>query len=301
MESTGVRVRICWSDTRTSKRRAHDTAPIDAHVTPPRQLNSCRTIPAGSAGSTPDREKTEEQWSDDVKRSLRELAVLHSAAGSPHTKLAVPGIYELYDEYFAAIRDRPIVLLELGVAQGESLKTFARYFENGRIVGVDIEDRGLDFSSHPNVRFEVGDQRSAARLSEVCAAHAPEGLDIVIDDASHLGAWSLRSYRALFPFLKPGGFYVVEDWATGYWTDWPDGGAFEDLALPVSDEVLPKRIPTHDFGMVGFVKHLVDEVTGSGIRPSMAAAPTRPDRLDVMHVHKAMVVLRKARHAAPGG
>jgi len=125
------------------------------------------------------------------------------------------------------------VLLELGVAQGESLKTFARYFEHGRIIGVDVEDRGLDFSSHPNVRFEVGDQRDAERLSEVCARHAPDGLDIIIDDASHVGAWSLQSYRALFPFLKPGGFYIVEDWATGYWTDWPDGGAFEDVALGV--------------------------------------------------------------------
>ena len=230
-----------------------------------------------------------------MKLSLRELAVLLSVGDTPQTKLAAPGIYELYDDYFAAIRDSPIVLLELGVAHGESLKTFASYFENGRIIGIDSEDRGLDFSSHPNVRFEVGDQRDAARLSQVCAAHAPDGLDIIIDDASHVGAWSLRSYRALFPFLRPGGFYMIEDWATGYWTDWPDGGQFDDPALSEEDDVLQKRIRTHDYGMVGFVKHLVDEVMSSGIRPSMGAALTRPDRLEVMHVHKSMVALRKAR------
>ncbi len=235
-----------------------------------------------------------------MKLSLRKLAVLQSVGDNPQTKLAASGIYELYDEYFAAIRESPTVLLELGVAHGESLKTFAGYFENGRIIGIDNENRGLDFSSHPNVRFEVGDQRDAARLSEVCAAHAPDGIDIVIADASHVGAWSLRSYRALFPFLKPGGLYIIEDWATGYWADWPDGGVFEDPAQSEQNGPLQKRIPTHDYGMVGFVKHLVDEVTSSGIRPSMRAALTRPDRLEVMHVHKPIVVLRKARQPAPG-
>jgi hypothetical protein len=55
-----------------------------------------------------------------------------------------------------------------------------------------------------------------------------------------------------------------------------------------------ERIPTHDFGMVGFVKYLVDEVMSSGIRASINAPLTRPNRLDLMHVHKSMVVLQKA-------
>jgi len=233
-----------------------------------------------------------------VKLSLRALAVLQSVGDNPQTKLTAPGIYELYDEYFGALRESPIVLLELGVAHGESLKTFASYFENGRIIGIDNENRGLDFSSHPNIRFELGDQRDAARLSEVCATHAPAGIDIIIDDASHIGAWSLRSYRALFPFLKPGGLYIIEDWATGYWADWADGGLFEDLAELEDNGPFQKRISTHDYGMVGFVKHLVDEVMSRGIRPSMGAALTRPDRLEVMHVHKPLIVLRKARQTA---
>jgi len=65
-------------------------------------------------------------------------------------------------------------------------------------------------------------------------------------------------------------------------------------SLSESEGVLQTRIPTHDFGMVGFIKHCVDEVMSSGIRPSMTAVSTRPDRLQLMHVHKSMVVLRKA-------
>ena len=162
--------------------------------------------------------------------SLRDLAERHSKGNDPRTKLSAPGIYELYDHYFAALRDRPLALLELGVAAGESLKTFGTYFEHGTIVGVDIEDPGIDLSSYPNVRVEVCDQRNAARLAEVCTTHAPNGFDIIIDDASHFGISSLMSYNALFPFLNAGGLYLVEDWATGYWTDWPDGENFSRSA-----------------------------------------------------------------------
>jgi hypothetical protein len=228
-----------------------------------------------------------------VTESLRDLAVRHSV-GDPQTKLVAPGIYELYDSYFAGLREQPVVLLELGVARGESLKTFGTYFKHGTIIGIDIEDRGIDLSSYPNVRFETCDQRDAARLSVVCATHAPDGLDIIIDDASHYGTWSLMSYTALFPFLKPGGLYMIEDWATGYWTDWYDGGEFSQFAPSEQHDIVEKRIPTHDFGMVGFVKYLVDEVMSSGIRPSISAPLTRPNRLEMMHVHKSIVVLRKA-------
>ena len=151
-----------------------------------------------------------------MKLSLRELAVLLSVGDNPQTKLVAPGIYELYDDYFSALRESPIGTSRAGCRSGrvaEDLCELLRERQNHR-----HRQRGfcgLDFSSHPNVRFEVGDQRDAARLSEVCAAHAPDGLDIVIDDASHVGAWSLRLYRALFPFLRPGGFYMIEDWATG--------------------------------------------------------------------------------------
>lgn len=54
------------------------------------------------------------------------------------------------------------------------------------------------------------------------------------------------AFETLFPHLRPGGFYVIEDWGTGYWPDWPDG------ELP--------RWANHLAGMVGLVKELVDGV-----------------------------------------
>lgn len=43
-------------------------------------------------------------------------------------------------------------------------------------------------------------------------------IDIVIDDASHLYGPTKRSFETLFPELRPGGLYIIEDWA---WAHWP--------------------------------------------------------------------------------
>ena len=40
-----------------------------------------------------------------------------------------------------------------------------------------------------------------------------EALDMVVDDASHLLAPTAVSFRALFPRLRPGGLFVIEDWS----------------------------------------------------------------------------------------
>src|SRR5262245_41926215 len=66
------------------------------------------------------------------------------------------------------------------------------------VVGVDALDPGADFSAHLNIRVEIADQRDSAGLSEICRRHAPDGFDIIIDDASHFGAFTLMSYLALF-------------------------------------------------------------------------------------------------------
>ena len=229
-----------------------------------------------------------------MTESLNSIAARFADGTNAATKLAAGKIYDLYEFYLREWADRPITLLELGVHSGESLKTLATYFKNGRIIGIDINDRGADFSSYPNVTFVMADQRYGARLAEICATHAPDGLDVIIDDASHYGTWSLMSYNSLFPFLKPGGYYMVEDWGTGYWDSWADGSRFQQFTPEVTDGQIGKRIPSHDFGMVGFVKYLVDEVMGSGIRPAMNAPFTRPDRLALMHVHKEVAVLQKA-------
>ena len=99
------------------------------------------------------------------------------------------------------------------------------------------------------------------------------------------------SYATLFAYLNPGGLYIIEDWCTGYLNDWPDGKYPEKLGA----EIAGHRILSHDFGMVGFVKSLIDEVAGGHVKPTLAASPTRADTMSFMHFYKQTVIIGKNR------
>jgi hypothetical protein len=50
------------------------------------------------------------------------------------------------------------------------------------------------------------------RLGEIIKSQFPEGIDMIVDDASHLYEQSKASFEICFPHLKPGGTYFLEDW-----------------------------------------------------------------------------------------
>ncbi len=182
------------------------------------------------------------------------------------------------------LADEPVALLELGVREGASLLLWRDMFPNGRIAGLDLNPMALNDDSG-RVRAYQGPQQDRATLDRIASEMAPEGFDVIVDDASHIGRYTAASFWHLFPnHLKPGGIYVIEDWGTGYWPNFPDGrqyrgpypepgrggppprvepappGALARLRARLGRSPARERFPSHDFGMVGFVKTLVDAV-----------------------------------------
>ncbi len=139
--------------------------------------------------------------------------------------------YDLeYERHFAPLRHQPITLLEIGVGGyadpycgGESLAVWRDYFPEARIVGVDIRPKRLTIGYR--VSTLVCDQSKPEELRWVNASEGP--FDIIIDDGSHIQSHVMTSFRTLFPLLKRGGIYVIEDlgacYAEGY-GDWTDPG-----------------------------------------------------------------------------
>ncbi len=139
-------------------------------------------------------------------------------------------LVEQYLDYFASLSNPPRGgnLLELGLYDGGSVPFWFECLEPDRHAGLDIkaaktseylerylarEDRRSRISLHWGV-----DQTDAKRLDELCEnAFGDAPLDFVIDDASHLYDESRRSFELLFPRLRPGGLYVIEDWAWFHW------------------------------------------------------------------------------------
>jgi tetratricopeptide (TPR) repeat protein len=147
----------------------------------------------------------------------------------PLTRLAIkhgtdkwgPHFYTpVYHRLFAALRDRPIRLLEIGVggfelmtAGGASLAMWADYFSSGQITGIDIAEKRL--APHPRIKLFRGSQDDAGFLKTVSDARGP--FDIIIDDGSHIPKQVVASFHALLPALADGGIYVIEDVQTTFW------------------------------------------------------------------------------------
>lgn len=174
---------------------------------------------------------------------------------------------EVYDEFFGKLKNNPIKLLEIGIFKGESLKLWSEYFQNGKIFGIDLNIPDVNFKE--NVFCAQADQASPTEIERALSGWGIDAFDIIIDDASHFGTLSAASFSTLFSSrLSAGGFYVVEDWGTGYWPDWPDGEAlaasplgFQNPQYPPYDKTTGNhRVPSHTAGMAGFVKSLVDLV-----------------------------------------
>lgn len=216
-----------------------------------------------------------------MPRSLHEIATNFDT-----DKIESNTYIENFERHFGKLRNEPLKMLELGVFRGGSMRTWHEYFPQGLIVGLDrIANPISDMPER--MRFYQGSQDDTTLLDQIGAECAPDGFDIILDDASHFGKLSRVSYRNLFhKHLKSGGIYVVEDWGTGYWSNWGDGNLYrpanESLTrAPDETPSLPRRIarklglvgrkpPPHldsdpgfsvnNFGMVGFIKELVDEV-----------------------------------------
>lgn len=142
-----------------------------------------------------------------VKSILDELGCRHgtekgsNAAGCKHNYLP------FYEQFLAPLRDQPITLLEIGVDRGNSLRMWRDYFLRGRIVGVDC----LDFRQLAGDRIEIdlADQNQPADLDRIAGQYGP--FDVIVDDAGHDPNSQAFCYQYMLQYLKPGGFYILED------------------------------------------------------------------------------------------
>jgi len=189
---------------------------------------------------------------------MTSLYILAQASISADSVTKPLSYYKIYDQEISDENQCPNAILEIGVHKGESTKILAARFPDARIVAIDHCLTDIDFSEYPNITYLQCDQTDSTALNAICNKHFAAGIDLVIDDASHIGQFSSITFHAVFPHLKSSALYIVEDWGTGYWPSWTDGGRYH---LANSDRVgghIRKSISSHDLGMVGFVKSLID-------------------------------------------
>ncbi|MGA3131732.1 MAG: hypothetical protein ABSD59_13080 [Terracidiphilus sp.] len=131
-----------------------------------------------------------------------------------------------YEDLFSRIRRKRINFLEIGVGGGEnprdggrSLRMWRAYFPQGRIYGIDINDK----RPHDRGRIKTfhGSQADQQFLDGVVREIGR--IDVILDDGSHINSHMIFSFQRLFPRLAAGGYYIVEDAQTSYWPGFFEG------------------------------------------------------------------------------
>ncbi len=159
------------------------------------------------------------------------------------------------DHFFSERGTSAKAIFELGIWDGGSTAFWFEYFQPDKLVAVDFLDREDDpeFLAYVN-RKDAGarlktywrtDQSDRKRLAEIVAEEFGETpLDLVIDDASHELHATKASFETLFPLLRPGGLYIIEDWV------WETVPCYREPGHPWAERE----------GLVSFVQHCVSLV-----------------------------------------
>jgi hypothetical protein len=134
-------------------------------------------------------------------------------------------------------------MFELGIYKGGSSAFFHALYRPRKLVAIDFKpERAPDLDAYiqnlrcaeflvPYYNINQGDHE---RMESIVRKEFPDGeLDLVVDDASHMLAETTASFNVLFPRVRPGGLYIIEDWswahaphemwqkADGPWSDKP--------------------------------------------------------------------------------
>lgn len=117
------------------------------------------------------------------------------------------GYLRHYECALRHLRDKPITLLEIGVAAGSSLRMWATYFQRATIIGVDVNGAAMQHAGERRI-VEIGSQGDPDFLAGLAAKYSP---DVIVDDGSHRADHILLTFQILYPTLRPGGIYIVED------------------------------------------------------------------------------------------
>jgi hypothetical protein len=172
------------------------------------------------------------------------LSEVNELNGEHFVLLKTKKILEEYRRLWASKKTfRPQNILELGIWRGGSIAFWFQNFRPRKYVAIDsleqnnserlqqyIESRGL--GDQIKTYWSV-DQQDSQKLQDIVAAEFEGPLDLVFDDASHFYAQTKGSFEILFPMLRPGGLYIIEDWTWEYGEEFRALGGFwsEDPGL----------------------------------------------------------------------
>ncbi len=191
------------------------------------------------------------------------------------------GYTKYYESYLKDWKERNVVVIELGTGGyeyadrgGESARMWYSYFINGKIISMDIfQKEGI---INDRTEFWQGSQTDKHLLKTIIGRELDKEIRIVIDDASHHNIRTIESFRIIFPLLKSGDLYIVEDVHTSYYQN---------------EEYEGKNKPGAVSTTMGFFTGLCHPLNWETLVPEFRNEYA--GKLEVIHFYKEILVIKK--------
>ena len=138
--------------------------------------------------------------------------------------------YEImYGIFLSEMQHYPIKMLEIGLGcnmnygPGASVNLWKKYLHSSSEIWMaDVDTACVEkYTNHESLRgikIITGDQENIKTLDSWIETTGG-GFDVIIDDGGHSNNQILQSFLKLWPVIKPGGIYFIEDLSSG--RHWP--------------------------------------------------------------------------------
>jgi len=143
------------------------------------------------------------------------------------------------------------------------------------IYGIDIDPLCAGRVDAPN-QVRIGSQDDPEFLQRVVAEMG--GVDVILDDGSHIGKHQIKSFDVLFPLLADQGTYLIEDLHTSYWLT--HGGGLRRRGTAIE-----------------FVKTMIDDLHG-WYHAGGGRTPARHEIASI-HMYDSIVAIEKRAKTKP--
>jgi hypothetical protein len=115
----------------------------------------------------------------------------------------------IYDSILYPWRGKRIKILEIGLLHGASLRLWHQAFPKAQIFGFDKTEKFKRMTRDlKRLKVVVGDEDNPADIERVARLG---DFHVIIDDCGHMPEQQWSAFCGLWPKLRPGGYYIIED------------------------------------------------------------------------------------------
>jgi hypothetical protein len=205
-----------------------------------------------------------------IMNTLDEIAIKYQTdkASTHH------GYTKYYQRHFEELRHDRVLLIELGYGGydypdrgGAGARMWLEYFTTADVISIDVHKK---INIPKTSRFEFWqysqDDEGLSRILRE-RTNLPH---IIIDDASHICDLTLKTFEILFPVLRSGGWYVIEDTETSFWDGWSKGTLYYNdfnfshpvnlgrrLINDVNAKYIPNYTPSYKIDEIHFYQNII--------------------------------------------